>query len=219
MDLLNNFQTETAIFCRFAFVNYFMNFTNFETLKNILGITEDAHGEILQNVIQQVNNLIISKVWDISYKKYLERVDANGNNKIYLKRKSDEILSVIFEEKNISVDFVDGYIILLKNHLPKKKKSVLVEYMAGYKEAPAELAEIATTIAKEFIAENFSEITKNEAVLPNKIKQKQLGDLSITYFSNSEMNKNNKNIILGLNDSVEMEKIFDKYRDFTWLHT
>ena len=86
--------------------------------------------------------------------------------------------------------------IFLQKNLPKKKKSVTVRYMAGYKNPPADLVAIATSIVKENIAENFSSIVKNESALPNKIKQKQLGDLSITYFGNSEMRKNSKNSIV-----------------------
>lgn len=193
-----------------------MEFVTLDTLKNILAIADDTHNSTLEKIIDDTNTLISEKVGDISYREHTERVDGNGNSKIYLKRISDKIISVTADNQDVEVDFIDGYIIYLKKNFPKKKKSIVVRYMAGYKNPPAELTEIAKNISREIVAENFSDIVKKDSALPNTIKQKQLGDLSITYFSNSEMRKNSKNALVGLDGNGEqLEKIFAKYRTFS----
>lgn len=195
-----------------------MQYTSLELLKKRLWIDENTttHDEELSLIIERATNIITSHIWDISKQTLSERVDAHGTNRIYLKYMTNTVMSIqSLSWAHYELDYIDGYILYLKQSLPKKKKSVLVEYEIGYEKVPSDIEEICLDLATIFVSESHLDVN-TEKLIDKNIKTKKLWDLMITYFWENEKSASSKDI---LNPTKNIQSIFQKYKPFIWLHS
>lgn len=104
------------------------------------------------------------------------------------------------------VDFIDGMIVSVKGYINKGIKNVEITYTVGYSECPDDFA----LYFKEYIRQSIKK-RDEESSLPVGIKNKKIGDLSVTFMSPQEMILNQQ---AGPLASPEMQAIFNKYKAF-----
>ena len=196
-----------------------MDYTSLSSLKRKLWVSSEntEFDSELLFLIKKATNMINSTIWQsLEKRNLLEVVNGNGNKKIYLKNKASEIIKVFDKSwKKIEVDFVDWYIVYLKNNVPKAEKNVMVEYVFGFDEIPFEIEEICLDLCVIFADENNIKWENSENIIDKNIKTKKLGELMITYFSADEKNFLNSKEVLS--PAKNILQILEKYKKFTWV--
>lgn len=196
-----------------------MDYTSLSSLKRKLWVSSEntEFDPELLFLIKKATNMINSTIWQsLEKRNLLEVVNGNGNKKIYLKNKASEIIKVFDKSwKKIEVDFVDWYIVYLKNNVPKAEKNVMVEYVFGFDEIPFEIEEICLDLCVIFADENNIKWENSENIIDKNIKTKKLGELMITYFSADEKNFLNSKEVLS--PAKNILQILEKYKKFTWV--
>lgn len=196
-----------------------MDYTSLSSLKRKLWVSSEntEFDSELLFLIKKATNMINSTIWQsLEKRNLLEVVNGNGNKKIYLKNKASEIIKVFDKSwKKIEVDFVDWYIVYLKNNVSKAEKNVMVEYVFGFDEIPFEIEEICLDLCVIFADENNIKWENSENIIDKNIKTKKLWELMITYFSADEKNFLNSKEVLS--PAKNILQILEKYKKFTWV--
>lgn len=193
-----------------------MLYTDVSSLKTKLWITNDNSDSELSLIIQKATDLIDSEIWfNLEKKEITERVDGNGNNKLYLKNKAQKTTDIKDKNNNsYYLDFIDGYILYLDTNVPKWNKNITVSYQIGFDNTPNDIASICLDLC--VILSNNAWITwsNSEKLIDKNIKTQKLWSLSITYFWDNEKKWNP---FEKLSPGQNIEKVLNKYKSFSWV--
>lgn len=193
-----------------------MLYTDVSSLKTKLWITNNDSDSELTLIIEQATDLIDSEIWfNLEKKEISERIDWNWNNKLYLKNKTENVVSII-DKNNISydLDFIDWYILYLDINTPKWIKNITVSYDVGFTYIPADIESICLDLCVILSNQAWIIWTNTEKLIDKNIKTQKLWSLSITYFGDNEKKLNP---FEKLSPSKNIDKVLNKYKSFSWI--
>jgi len=185
-----------------------MLYTDIETLKTHLGIECSYDDENLKALIETATELIDTDLWEnIWIRTKTRRIDGTGNIRIIMENRVNTVISVKDTRTGYAytVDFIDWYMIYLTTELERGMKNIEVSYTMGYNTVPKDFERYFLEYCKELYQRDK---IKNDT---DVVKTKKLGDLSVTFFSPSELVKYGSSVL----DSPDMEKIMNKYKNFS----
>ncbi len=188
-----------------------MLYTDLETLKSHLAIECADEDESLKALIETATELIDTDLGEnLETRTKTRRIDGGGNIRIIMENRINTVLYVKDFRTGFlyTVDFIDGYMIYLTTELERGMKNIEVSYTMGYDSVPKDFERYFLEYCKELYRRD--QITSDTDV----VKTKKLGDLSVTFFSPSELVKSGSSDL----DSPDMEKIIAKYKHFS-IHT
>lgn len=195
-----------------------MNYTTLASIKKKLWITNNDSDSELSLIIEQATALIDTELWvNLERKSIFERVDWTGVNRIYTKNKAHSIISIISHDWFTSywLDYINGYILHLNEKTPKWKRNILVNYEIWFDEVPKDIEEICLNIWVVLADKQNIKWTLSTKLINKNIQTQKLWNLSITYFWDKERNKSS---FEALDPNLNIEKVLNKYKPFTWLY-
>lgn len=165
-----------------------MQYTTLERLKEFLGIEDTSQDAVLSKLIARWSDMLTTELWDdLSLKTQTRRYDSFGTNRIVLEHVVNSIWKVEYTKNNwysrteVPLDFIDWYIVYLKNKIPKWNKNVRVTFTKWYDTVPQDIE----AFFLKYVSKMRYEAQPNS---DNKeIKTKKLDWLSITYFWPNEL--------------------------------
>lgn len=193
-----------------------MKYTTLSSLKIKLWIATENSDSELDLVIDEATQLIDNEIWfNLEKRNIIERVDSYGSNKIYLKNKPNSVLKISWTSCFYDLDFIDGYILYLKQNTSKWTKNITVEYEVWFDVVPKDIESICLDICV-VLSDKYGIKWENSAKLIDKnIQTQKLWGLSITYFWENEKKKN---AFEKLDPGSQIQKVLNKYKPFIWLH-
>lgn len=195
-----------------------MNYTTLASIKTKLWITTNDSDSELSLIIEQATALIDNEILiNLQKQNISERVDWTWSNKIYLKHKINLINSIVSKDwfTTYSVDYIDWYIVYLNERTPKWCKNISVNYEIWFDAVPKDIEEICLDICCILADKQNIKWTNSSKILNKNIQTQKLWNLSITYFGDKERNLNS---FEKLDPSLNVEKVLNKYKPFTWLY-
>lgn len=193
-----------------------MLYTTLSSLKTKLWIATNDSDLKLSSIIDEATKLIDNEIWfNLAKRTIIERVNGYWNNKIYLKNKATAIISISWTNSIYNFDFIDWYIIYLKENAIKWTKNITVEYDSWFDIVPFDIESICLDICTILSDRYWIKWTNSIKLIDKNIQTQKLWGLSITYFWENEKKKN---AFEKLDPSSQIEKILNKYKSFTWLN-
>lgn len=193
-----------------------MKYTTLSSLKTKLWIATDDSDSGLNLIIDEATQIIDNEIWfNLEKKTITERVDWYWSNKIYLKNKPNSVSSVSWELRFYDVDFIEWYIVYLKENTTKWTKNIIVEYEVWFDSTPKDIESICLDICVILSDKQNIKWNNSTKLIDKNIQTQKLWGLSITYFWETEKKKN---AFEKLDPSSDITKVLNKYKPFTWLH-
>lgn len=188
-----------------------MEYTTLDALKAFLKIEDNAQDEYLEQVITSASRVLATELWDdLSLKTQTRRYDAYGTAKIVLEQVVNSVSLVEHTTDNgyswspVAVDFVDWYIVYLRQTIPSWYKCLRVTYSKWYATVPADLEQFFLKYVNKIITDQLANSDSKE------IKTKKLDGLSITYFGPDELASRDRTLW------VDYDTIKNKYKVFSF---
>lgn len=195
-----------------------MKYTTLSSLKKKLWIATgntESDSE-LSLIIDQATQLIDNELWkNLEKQNIQERTDGTGTTRIYLSRIPSSVISVTGSYWNYTVDFIDSYILHLKEKSTKWRKNIIVEYEYGFDTVPSDIESICLDICVVLCDQRNISWTNSLKLIDKNIQTQKLGNLSITYFWEKEKKQN---AFEKLDPGAHIETVFKKYKPFIWLY-
>lgn len=185
-----------------------MLYTTLTSLKAHLGITDTAQDTVLTSLIETATELIDTDLGEnLEIRTKTRRIDGSGTNRIIMENTINSVIYVkdVYTLSTYTVDFISGYEIYLLEEVYRWSKNIEISYVTGYSSVPKDFERYFLEYCKELYGrDKISSDTE-------AIKTKKLGDLSITFFSPSELITNGSSVL----DAPDMRKIIQKYKNFS----
>lgn len=195
-----------------------MKYTTLSSLKKKLWIATgntESDSE-LSLIIDQATQLIDNELWkNLEKQNIQERTDGTGTTRIYLSRIPSSVISVKGSYGNYTVDFIDSYILHLKEKATKWRKNIIVEYEYWFDSVPKDIESICLDICVVLCDQRNISWTNSLKLIDKNIQTQKLGNLSITYFWDKDKKHN---AFEKLDPSTHIETVLNKYKPFIWLH-
>lgn len=185
-----------------------MLYTTLENLKKHLWITSSDEDTKLNELIETATELIDTDIGEnLETRTKVRRIDGNGSCRILMENKVTSVNYVKDARtgSTYTVDFIDWYIIYITSELERGMKNIEISYVLWYASVPKDFERYFLEYCKELY--NRDKITSDTAV----VKTKKLGDLSVTFFSPSELIESGSSVLA----SDDMQKIILKYKHFS----
>jgi hypothetical protein len=124
-----------------------MQYTTLSSLKNKLWIATTDSDLELNSIIDEATQLIDNEIWfNLETRIITERVDWTWVNKLFLKNKTNSIIKISWINELYEVDFIEWYIIYLKQKTLKWSKNIIVEYEVWFDNPPKDIESICLDI-------------------------------------------------------------------------
>lgn len=197
-----------------------MEYTTLSSLKKRLWIaTDNTDSDTeLSLIITRATNLIDAKLgFNLEVRSISERIDWTWSNRIYVKNKPKSITNIVSKDwyTIYTLDFVEWYVVYLEESTPKWKKNIIIDYDTGFVSVPSEIEEICLDLCVILANQASITWTNSDNLIDKNIKTQKLGELSITYFWETE--RTTKNSFESLDPSKNVDNILNKYKSFTWI--
>lgn len=193
-----------------------MKYTTVSSLKEKLWIATNDSDSELSSIIDEATQLIDNEIWfNLEKRNVTERVDGMGNNRIYLKNKPNMVSIVTGESSFYDVDFIEWYIVYLKQNTSKWTRNITVEYEVWFDTPPKDIESICLDICVVLSDKYGIKWSNSIKLIDKNIQTQKLWGLSITYFGETEKKKN---AFEKLDPGSQIQKVLNKYKPFTWLH-
>lgn len=190
----------------FFIVNMLL-YTTLAKLKDFLWVTGTEDDEKYEELIELATELIDTELWEnLEIRTKTRRIDGSGTCRVIMENRVNSVVFIrdFRTQSAYTVDFIDGAIIYLTSVVERGQKNIEISYVMWYATVPVDFERYFHHYCKELL--NDQEQSDDTEV----VKTKKLWDLSVTYFSPSELASNGS--ILG---KPEMERILKKYKNFT----
>lgn len=190
-----------------------MEYTTLDDLKAFLKIdtNDTTQDEYLEQVITSASRVLATELWDdLSLGTHTRRYDSYGTGKIVMEQTVNSVSLVEqtpdawYTRLPVSVDFVDGYIVYLRETVPAWYKRMRVTYSKWYATVPADLEQFFLKYVSKIITDQLANSDSKE------IKTKKLDGLSITYFWPDELASRDRSLW------VDYDAIKNKYKVFSF---
>lgn len=168
------------------------------------------------SLIQRATDIIDSELGENLWEKTLEeRTSGTGKNKLYLKYIPKDIISIEGPSWNMLHDFFEGYIIYTDYCTQKWEKNYKVTYKIGFTVVPKDIEEICLALIAWICFQEWKSNNKIKWYIQENISSKKIDSLAITYETGAGKVKNTMDLIA---PHLNVQKVFQKYKAFTWLH-
>ena len=186
-----------------------MLYTTLSTLKTYIAINGNTHDDELTDLIIRASALLDTDIGqNLEYSTFTRRIDGSWSNRIIMERSDiTDIVHIKDIRKNIdhTLDYIDGCVVYTLDDMDRGRKNIEIMYSAGFNTVPKDL--------EMYFLEYCKSLWWVMQLADTKVqKTKKLGDLSVTYFSPSEL----------ASESLarpEMESILKKYKNFQFFIT
>lgn len=168
------------------------------------------------SLIQRSTNIIDAEIGgNIGLQERTERCSGSWGNRLYVKYPISSIIDIITpDDRSISEDFFEWYIIHLKESTNSGIKNYTVHYESWFSEIPSDLEEICIAICASILHTQGEKCPKVSAYVADNIKSKKIDSLSVTYRSQSDMQKS---AFDKLAPSLNPYHVLRKYKAFSWI--
>lgn len=181
-----------------------MLYTTVERLKKHLGIVGDGEDVALGELIDTATALVDVELGDnLGKDTFTRRVDGSGTSRIVMENRVNSVEYVKVwrggSHYECPVAFVDGSVVHLERETIRGESNVEIRYERGYDAVPKDFEAYFLAYCKELYR-------SNNGTDEDRVKSKKMGEISVTFFSPSE---------IASDVLVKMRPILDKYRNFT----
>lgn len=184
-----------------------MNYTTLSNLKEHLGITDNGQNEKLTWLIEIATELIDTELGEnLETRTKTRRIDGSGTCRIIMENTVNSIIYVkdFRTWSPYTLDFIDWATVYLTSSVERGQKNIEISYTMWYATVPEDFERYFIEYCKELLNEEEKQWDTEV------VKTKKLGDLSITYFSPSELANNGS-----LLSSPLFQNVLRKYKNFT----
>lgn len=188
-----------------------MEYTTLASIKSYLWISDNKQDATLSSLITTCQRLIDIELGDsLEEKEVTRRMDGSGTNCIVMENLISSVSSVKDIRSNITYtcDYIEGYMVYLTSDTYRGVKNIEITYKKGYKSVPLDFE----MYFLEFCKENY---LKNKISNPDAkiVKNKKIGDLSVTYFSPTELISTGSGL-----GTPSMRDILSRYKNFSVIY-
>ena len=181
-----------------------MLYTTLTSLQAYLGANDISQSSEIESLLSSATAMLDTElgqnIWQITRTR---RIDGSGTCRLIMERSDITAVSSVTDVRTGSsyiVDTIERSVVYLTRQTDKWHKNIEITYTAGYTTVPLDLERYFLEYCKALYTIAHATDTKFT-------KTKKLGDLSITYFSPSEISSD----ILARPDMVA---ILRKYKNF-----
>lgn len=179
-------------------------YTTLEKLQKYLWDETTENATKIEDLIETATTLLDTEIGqNLESKTFTRRIDGTGTCRIVMERSDITAVTSVRDVRTSSIatlDYIDWSVIYLTRDIDRGRKNIEIMYVAWFTEVPKDLEAYFLEYCKALWTVMHSSDTKVQ-------KSKRIWDLSVTYFSPSEL----------ASESLarpEMDAILRKYKNF-----